>query len=95
MSILARKIGSVPTRRMLRYAPRFHRIFFFFKSPKQISQKTISKKTNFRTISVKFFFNFFLAIMVLRLIWSMLSKIWGGGSRPAGLGGDEERTNST
>jgi hypothetical protein len=31
--------------------------------------------------------------MVSRLIWSMPAKIWG--ARPASLGGDRERTNST
>jgi hypothetical protein len=59
----------------------------------EIVQKNVTKK-KFRKFSVKFVFLFlFLAIMVLRPIWSMPEKIWL--SRPASLGGDRERTNST
>jgi hypothetical protein len=59
---------------MLRYAPRLHEKirkksqFFFFFNFKKICWK----------FSVKICFNFFLAIIVSRLIWSMLAKIWGG-----------------
>jgi hypothetical protein len=42
----------------------------------------------------EFFFSiFFWAIMVPRIIWSMPADIWG--SKPAGLGGDRECTDST
>jgi hypothetical protein len=54
--------------------------------------KTISKQflKFFREI---FFSKFFWAITVPHPIWSMPAKI--GGSRPAGLGGDRECTDST
>jgi hypothetical protein len=62
-------------------------------SKKKLIQKKIQKKIQkiFREI---FFSKFFWAITVPHPIWSMPAKIFGG-ARPAGLGGDRERTNST
>jgi hypothetical protein len=48
------------------------------------NHKNFSKKT-FRTFSVNFFFKFGVAWFYVQF----------GRSRPAGLGGDRERTNST
>jgi hypothetical protein len=60
-----------------------------------ISWNNWTNKNLTKNISENFpwniFFKYFLAIMVPRPIWSMPAKIWG--SRPAGLGGDRERTN--
>jgi hypothetical protein len=61
--------------------------------PKKIPKKIFKKKKN-SEIFREFFFTFFLPNGVLRPIWSMPAKIWGG-SRPAGLGGDRDCTNST
>jgi hypothetical protein len=58
----------------------------------KFDQKKMTKK-KFRKFFVKFFSIFFLAIGVPQPIWSMPAKILG--SRPAGLGGDRDCTDST
>jgi hypothetical protein len=59
------------TRRMLRYAPRFHK--------KNLEKNRKKNFTIFFLIFRKmFFFKFYLAITVPHQIWSMPAKIWGG-----------------
>jgi hypothetical protein len=58
---------------------------------KNLTKKKFKKKI--KNFSVKFFFQFFLPNGVLRPIWGMPAKFWG--ARPAGLGGDRERTDNT
>jgi hypothetical protein len=63
------------------------------KSAKKISRKKNLKKKFQKIFHEIFSSNFFLAIGVPQPIWGMPAKIWG--SRPAGLGGDRDCTNST
>jgi hypothetical protein len=79
------------TRRMLRYAPRFHRKNLEKNRQKKFNQKKIHKKI--RKFSVNFFVNFFWLSRFHIKFGACLRKF--GESRPAGLGGDRERTDST
>jgi hypothetical protein len=83
----------INTRRMLRYAPRFHEKF----PPKKFSKKIFTKK-NFKKkilkISVNFFFKFFFVPTAFYVQFGVCLQKFGG-SRPAGLGGDKHGTNST
>jgi hypothetical protein len=73
------------TRRMLRYAPRFQK--------KKFKKKNFTKK-NFTKFFVHFFFQIFFWLSRFHIIFgACLPKF--GGSRPASLGGDRERTDST
>jgi hypothetical protein len=85
---------------MLRYAPRFHKKNMLKKSGKKISPKKFHGKKIQKKISKKFheffFSTFFLAIGVPQSAANLgyaCKKIWG--SRPAGIGGDRDCTNST
>jgi hypothetical protein len=81
------------TRRMLRYAPRFHRKNLRKNRQKKIKQKKNFTKKKFTKFSVNFFFILFCLSRFHIQFGACLRKI--GGSRPAGLGGDRERTDST
>jgi hypothetical protein len=66
---------------MLRYAPRFHKKKFKKKFPNFFSSKKVQKS------------KIFYALTLTHVIEGPPANIWG--SRPAGLGGDRDCTNST
>jgi hypothetical protein len=74
---------------MLRYAAL--RVFME-KISKNSTKKILRKKKNLK-FSVNFFFNFFCLTVFYVQFGACLRKF--GGSRPAGLGGDRDCTNST